>query len=114
MQARSGLLCPVCQVELGSSERAGVVFSRCPRCAGVWLVRGAFDKLTASSAEAAAPGLAPDYRLSESAVDHGYANADLRPDDANQEGRIREHDQDSPSGERGTPRKWRGALFDAD
>lgn len=37
--------CPVCDLDLGMSERQGVEIDYCPKCRGVWLDRGELDKI---------------------------------------------------------------------
>lgn len=39
------MLCPCCETVLVSSERHGVDIDYCPQCHGVWLARGALDKI---------------------------------------------------------------------
>lgn len=39
------MLCPCCEIALVSSERHGVEIDYCPQCHGVWLARGALDKI---------------------------------------------------------------------
>lgn len=41
--------CPVCQVPLIMTERAGVEIDYCPKCRGVWLDRGELDKIVEQS-----------------------------------------------------------------
>ncbi len=37
--------CPVCNVELKMADRVGVEISYCGQCRGVWLDRGALDRI---------------------------------------------------------------------
>ncbi len=46
----AAMLCPVCQVGLGMSERQGIEIDFCPQCRGVWLDRGELDKIIERSA----------------------------------------------------------------
>lgn len=39
------MLCPNCKISLVASERQGVDIEYCPDCHGVWLERGALDKI---------------------------------------------------------------------
>lgn len=48
--ASTGLLCPVCRVDLVMSSREGIEIDYCPRCRGVWLDRGELDKIIERSA----------------------------------------------------------------
>ena len=41
--------CPVCEVPLNMTERAGVEIDYCPKCRGVWLDRGELDKIIEQS-----------------------------------------------------------------
>jgi uncharacterized protein len=53
----TGMLCPVCRVDLVMSERQGVEIDYCPKCRGVWLDRGELDKIIerAAAEQPAAP-----------------------------------------------------------
>ena len=74
----TGMLCPVCRVDLVMTERQGVEIDYCPRCRGVWLDRGELDKiLERSAAELAPPSQAAppppppsDYRRDEYGREH--------------------------------------------
>ncbi len=46
----TGLLCPVCRVDLVMTDRQGVEIDYCPKCRGVWLDRGELDKIIERSA----------------------------------------------------------------
>lgn len=59
MQARAGLLCPVCQMELAGSERDGVAIASCPLCCGAWLERDELAKLMGTA------GPRPEGRIRE-------------------------------------------------
>lgn len=37
--------CPICSVKLQITERQGVEINFCPRCRGIWLDRGALEKI---------------------------------------------------------------------
>lgn len=45
----TGLLCPVCKVDLVMTERQNVEIDYCPKCRGVWLDRGELDKIIEKS-----------------------------------------------------------------
>ena len=116
-QAKQGMLCPVCKVGLVMSDRQGIEIDYCPQCRGVWLDRGELDKIIdrSTGAEAPPPRLAPDYRMPERAVDRGYANADMRPDDNRRGWRGRDDDDDDDDARRGGRRRrggWLGDLFE--
>lgn len=49
MTADSGLLCPVCRVDLVMTERQNIEIDYCPKCRGVWLDRGELDKIIEKS-----------------------------------------------------------------
>mgnify|MGYP003572595117 CR=1 FL=1 len=53
--AKSGMMCPVCDVPLSMSDRQGVEIDFCPQCRGVWLDRGELDKIIERSAAEMAP-----------------------------------------------------------
>jgi Zn-finger nucleic acid-binding protein len=57
--AGTGMLCPVCRVDLVMSERQGIEIDYCPRCRGVWLDRGELDKIIERST--AEPPAAPSF-----------------------------------------------------
>lgn len=57
--AATGLLCPVCRVDLVMSERQGIEIDYCPKCRGVWLDRGELDKIIERAATAEAASGAP-------------------------------------------------------
>jgi Zn-finger nucleic acid-binding protein len=44
-----GMNCPTCNVELRMGDRFGVEVNYCPQCRGVWLERGALDKVVERS-----------------------------------------------------------------
>jgi uncharacterized protein len=46
--------CPLCNVALVMTERAGVEIDYCPGCRGVWLDRGELDKIIERSEGVAA------------------------------------------------------------
>jgi len=52
------LMCPNDNAAMQTLERGGVQFDMCPTCRGVWLDRGAHEKLSASATEEG-PGPAP-------------------------------------------------------
>jgi hypothetical protein len=56
----TGMLCPVCNVELSIADRQGIEIDYCPKCRGVWLDRGELDKLIERSAMP--PAHRGDYR----------------------------------------------------
>ncbi len=37
--------CPACNIELKMGDRQGVEINYCPTCRGVWLERGALDRV---------------------------------------------------------------------
>lgn len=125
---KQGMLCPVCRVDLHMTDRQGIEIDYCPRCRGIWLDRGELDKIVERSAlyesslQAPAPPSAPAagsaYRLPEQAVERGYANADLRPDDNRRGRRPRDWDDDERRhGRDHRPRRrgsWLGDLLDFD
>ncbi len=75
--AKSGMMCPVCDVPLSMSDRQGVEIDFCPQCRGVWLDRGELDKIIGRSGAAIAP--APKGR-SRGDDRHGYGEQrDARP-----------------------------------
>ena len=39
--------CPICDIELKTSDREGVEIDYCPQCRGVWLDRGELEKIIA-------------------------------------------------------------------
>ena len=39
--------CPICDVEMRTSDREGVEIDYCPQCRGVWLDRGELEKIMA-------------------------------------------------------------------
>lgn len=41
--------CPICCIALQMSERNGIEIDYCPKCRGVWLVRGEIDKMLEKS-----------------------------------------------------------------
>jgi Zn-finger nucleic acid-binding protein len=121
-RVKDGMLCPVCRVDLHMADRQSIEIDFCPRCRGVWLDRGELDKIVERSAlyeaslqpAAGAAGEAP-YRLPETAVERGYANADMRPDDNRRrygrDDRDRGHDDRQRRRRKGS---WLGELLDFD
>jgi Zn-finger nucleic acid-binding protein len=109
-QVKAGMLCPVCKVDLHMTERQGLEIDFCPRCRGVWLERGELDKIVERSAlyEASLqPAAGGQYQLPEQAVERGYANADMRPDDNRRQ-------PERPDDARTRGRSWLGDLLDFD
>ncbi len=37
--------CPICNVELRTSDREGIEIDYCPQCGGIWLDGGELDKV---------------------------------------------------------------------
>jgi Zn-finger nucleic acid-binding protein len=113
---KAGMLCPVCRVDLHMADRQGIEVDYCPRCRGVWLDRGELDKIMERSMQYEAPlqpAAGPQYRLPEQAVEHGYANADMRPDDNSRYPQRRDRHDDDRRRHRGR-RGWLGDLLDFD
>jgi Zn-finger nucleic acid-binding protein len=118
---KEGMLCPVCRVDLVMSDRQGIEIDYCPRCRGVWLDRGELDKIIERAVPEAAPArpaAPPPGYLPERAVDRGYANADMRPDD-DRWGRRDERERHDDERRHGDPRRrkrsgWLGEIFDFD
>ncbi|OYT71819.1 MAG: hypothetical protein CFK49_02530 [Armatimonadetes bacterium JP3_11] len=59
--------CPVCNIELQMTTRAGIEIDYCPNCRGVWLDRGELDKIierhiqeTQNLARGVPPSYAPE------------------------------------------------------
>jgi len=48
--------CPVCSIDLTILERQGIEIDYCPKCRGVWLDRGEFDKIIERSASVLSEG----------------------------------------------------------
>lgn len=62
MESRdTGMLCPVCRVDLVMADRQGVEIDYCPKCRGVWLDRGELDKIIERSPDYG-PAAAAPYR----------------------------------------------------
>lgn len=47
------LQCPICDVNLLTTDRHGVEIDYCPHCRGVWLDRGELDKIIKQATETA-------------------------------------------------------------
>lgn len=39
--------CPVCDIEMRTTDREGIEIDYCPQCRGVWLDRGELEKIVA-------------------------------------------------------------------
>ncbi len=67
--------CPVCNVSLSMTERAGVEIEYCPKCRGVWLDRGELDKII----ERAGTSVAPTERVHDKDYDDDNGIKDNNP-----------------------------------
>ncbi|MDA8123812.1 MAG: zf-TFIIB domain-containing protein [Deltaproteobacteria bacterium] len=47
--------CPICNVLLLMTERQGTQIDYCPQCRGIWLEKGALDRIIERSGAQAAP-----------------------------------------------------------
>jgi len=54
--------CPACNVELKMGDRQSVEVNYCPTCRGVWLERGALDKIIDRAVEASGRNQTDRYR----------------------------------------------------
>ena len=74
--------CPIDATELMMSERQGVEIDYCPKCRGVWLDRGALDKIIerAEGTTAAPQATASSHREETYRGQRDYGGRDERHD----------------------------------
>ena len=62
--------CPICEVDLITSERSGVKIHYCPKCRGSWLDRGELEKIIAKTEGG--------FGIGQNEYDHHKENEDYR------------------------------------
>ena len=96
MNARGGMLCPVCELPLAMADRQGIEIDYCPQCRGVWLDRGELDKIIERTVGEMAPP--PDRKPKR----RGAPERDF--DDR--------HDHSYRKGKHGRRKSWMHEMFD--
>lgn len=64
--------CPMCSVGLQISDRSGLEIEYCPDCRGVWLGRGALDKIVERAAMLSVPQSGQETRPRDRYDDKHY------------------------------------------
>ena len=91
--------CPICDVDLRMTERAGIEIDYCPQCRGVWLDRGELDKIISGSSRTACADFDEEDDLARQGVPPEFA-------------RSRQEEEEMRRGRR--HRSFWGQLFDFD
>ena len=86
-----GLLCPTCKVDLVMSERQGIEIDYCPKCRGVWLDRGEFDKIIERNASEEVRGAQTPQSAPQPYPPRGYYDGGHRSGHDGGHGRGRGH-----------------------
>jgi Zn-finger nucleic acid-binding protein len=100
--------CPVCNLEMRTSDREGIDIQYCTKCGGVWLERGKLEKIVARTADADGSGRQDD-RGEDRGDDDGDFDDDGPPARGNRGDRSPDR-QRRPGGLRG----FLGSLFESD